>query len=291
MTAPLWFVPPDSCGAHFSGLIKAADAPKAVDERDFATRLFRDHLVAEIDNPALNAALVVLQNHQGQPLTIENFDAVAEAVEAFADVISIEVGNVVTVADDHPAVELVASKKDRHGKHRQAVLGRCICATGDLTIARANAATITELLPAARLQVAEAGQRLQITREIQGEKIILDANQARWFDARHWQAGPYLPDIRLDSPAMWIDQSRHEIFERKTGHRLADLIAGVDGVWVRAHPANSVPTDYRAHKLVVVGRSVPQPVEMPPEVFAAITAAATKANLPVAQFIAQRCGQ
>lgn len=142
-----------------------------------------------------------------------------------------------------------------------------------------DARLIAHLLANAGKMLDEAAPAVIAIRGIASVTIVLDADRVQWFDACHWTA-----------------TDNGDVIERKTGHRLADLLAGVDGLWSGAGVGKTdgfhLPKgalDYRRASLQTSSRTLTYAFTMPPETFAAIEAAAKGVGQDVAAFIASRC--
>lgn len=142
-----------------------------------------------------------------------------------------------------------------------------------------DARLIAHLLVNSRRMLDEAAPAVIAVRGIGPVTIVIDADRVQWFEAKHWTA-----------------TDNGDVIERKTGHRLADLITGVDGLWSGAGVSKTdgfhLPKgalDYRRACIQTCSRTRAYAFNLPPETFAAIEANARTAGQDVAAFIADRC--
>lgn len=145
--------------------------------------------------------------------------------------------------------------------------------------AAANAALIEFMLRKVEGSLASTLGAVVAVREIAKTVVVIDASYAREFDDHSWK----------------VTDDDADIIERKTGARLGDMIAGLDGFWSTAkrqvgdgYMVAKGALDYRRHKLMVHSRVQRVFVEVPPETIDRLIAAATAFDGDVGRAVASR---
>ena len=265
-----------------------ADAPAFAGDGDHQTKLRLDHSVGTFHAPLADLLRAV---SSGSSWHLQH-----KALQPLADVRELTTGTIEVGPDGRRRLPIYAQKLTPRGTYAGFRYGWCTAGNDDPLVMHENAEFVVNALTEARKFVAEGRDSAIALRGIGQDWIVLDAEDAPLFDTRSW-AVREIERVEL-SPQfghrMFGGIDRFEVFDKKSGERLADMLANTDGTFTRAFPAlvqndGRHHDDYRKGSLVTKARSYPREIQLPNDVWNALQAMAAKASLPVGQFVAARC--
>ncbi|MDO8608215.1 MAG: hypothetical protein Q7R40_16900 [Phaeospirillum sp.] len=191
------------------------------------------------------------------------------------DKLVLELARVTTGPDANGAHEIgCPAEVEGHPLKRRTIL---TAQHADGSDAEADANLIAALLAKSVGLLTGSMAKVIATRGIGLTTVVIDASFAKEFDAQNWE------------------DRDGDIYLRKSTERLADQLAGTDGMWIAAHPQTGdgflIPEgalDFRRHRLLTSNRAKPTVVNIPPEIQARLKAAAAEFGDDLGRAIAAR---
>ncbi len=247
--------------------VRSPDAPASVGHTDPNIVRLADHLVVAVDNFELANFIAQAHNHLDNLDDGPTWEALRLALAAF-DACRNELGagiipeSLTGLPDaDQSAWVIRASFKAISGQVVHRRVG--VALRGDGSSPEVDVHAICTLPSVIRRRLSETRDVVVAVRQIAQETIVMDATVVAMFDAADWRA------------------DGADIVRRSDNRRLADLLAGTDGVWNRATATTTTgitkgsALDFRKHRLVVRPTAAEvRDIHMPPQVLEALRDAA-----------------
>jgi len=202
-----------------------ADAPAFAGDGDHQTKLRLDHSVGTFHAPLADLLRAV---SSGSSWHLQH-----KALQPLADVRELTTGTIEVGPDGRRRLPIYAQKLTPRGTYAGFRYGWCTAGNDDPLVMHENAEFVVNALTEARKFVAEGRDSAIALRGIGQDWIVLDAEDAPLFDTRSW-AVREIERVEL-SPQfghrMFGGIDRFEVFDKKSGERLADMLANTDGTF------------------------------------------------------------
>lgn len=263
--------------------VRSPEAPASIGHRDPNLERLADHLVVATETHAMANFIAMAHNHADDLEDPQTWETMRRALAAF-DGLCNEVGATIipesltgTPDLDGGCWGLRASFKATTGQVVHRRVG--VALRGDGSSPEEAVSFIVQAPSLVRRRLAETKDGVVAVRHIAQETIVIDAEDAAAFDTHDWRA------------------DGADIVRRDDGERLADLLAGADGIWNRA-TAPSITgitkgsaQDYRKHKLVVRPTAVEaRGIQVPPVIMDQLRDAARAHDGDLGRAIASMLG-